>query len=117
MEAFALARAYEARSIDSLPMGSHLKWSRSSGPLSHSASPAKNLSAPLISPPDQVITTSSRQPPPLANSKMPALAFGQPPLLPTPDLPIHCMNASKLREKREKGLCYNCDQKYSPLSE
>ena len=117
MEVFALARAYEARSTESFPLGIHSKWSRSSGLLSHSAPPANNLSAPVISPPDQVITTSSHRPPPLANSKMPALFSGQPLLLPTPDLPIRHMNASELREEREKGQCYNCDQKYSPLAD
>ena len=24
------------------------------------------------------------------------------------------MSPSELREKKEKGLCYNCDQKYTP---
>ena len=36
-----------------------------------------------------------------------------PPLLPTPNLPIRRLTPAELREKREKGLCYNCDQKYS----
>ncbi|KAK9189840.1 hypothetical protein WN943_018439 [Citrus x changshan-huyou] len=36
-----------------------------------------------------------------------------PPLLPTPSLPIKRLSPQKLREKREKGLCYNCDQKWS----
>ncbi|RVW39895.1 hypothetical protein CK203_083170 [Vitis vinifera] len=32
--------------------------------------------------------------------------------LPTPALPIRRLTPTELREKREKGLCYNCDQKY-----
>ena len=36
-----------------------------------------------------------------------------PPLLPTPNLPICCLTPVELLEKREKGLSYNYDQKYS----
>lgn len=42
-----------------------------------------------------------------------------PPLLPTPtptltpNLPVRRLSPTELREKREKGLCYNCDQKWS----
>ncbi|RVX18944.1 Retrovirus-related Pol polyprotein from transposon 297 [Vitis vinifera] len=36
-----------------------------------------------------------------------------PPIAPTPALPIRRLTPTELREKREKGLCYNCDQKYS----
>ena len=37
----------------------------------------------------------------------------QPPLLPTPNLPIRRLTPAELRDKREKWLCYNCDKKYS----
>ena len=53
---------------------------------------------------------------PVASSTLnsPVSNLKLPPLLPTPPLPIHRLSPSELREKREKGLCYNCDQKYTP---
>ncbi|KAH9745584.1 hypothetical protein KPL70_004126 [Citrus sinensis] len=70
MEAFALARAYEAPGMVHVP--------------SHS---------------------QNTPPPPKLNTL--------PPLLPTPNLPIRRLTPAELHDKHEKGLCYNCDQKYS----
>lgn len=40
---------------------------------------------------------------------------GQPPLLPTPKWPpIKKMSAAEMQIRREKGLCYTCDAKFSP---
>lgn len=39
------------------------------------------------------------------------------PLLPTPSslaLPYKCLSASDMQARCDKGLCYNCDDKYSP---
>ncbi|KAH9678818.1 hypothetical protein KPL71_025874 [Citrus sinensis] len=103
MEAFALARAYEARSDEvKTTSRSWSKWPPTTPPASPNVPPVlpntstfKNTN-PLVAP---VITTT--KPP------------SQPPLLPTPNLPICRLTPAELRDKREKGLCYNCDKKYS----
>lgn len=49
--------------------------------------------------------------------KAPARA-GLPPLLPTPKTaplaPVKKMSAAEMQLRREKGLCYTCDEKFSP---
>ena len=47
---------------------------------------------------------TSTQPPPNKSA----------PLLPTPVLPTRHLTPTELRDKRERGLCYNCDEKFSP---
>lgn len=114
IEAFALARAYEAQlddsSRDTRPWS---KWtpkstqSTSLGPISSSPNPTpppKPQSTTSLALPNQTVPPIS---PPM--TKPSAL----PPLLPTPTLPVHRFSAAELRDKREKGICYNCDQKWS----
>ena len=97
MEAFALARMFEARGdeskVTSRPWSkwTHKTTTPSFHPTTTNHSPA---SAPAINPPQPAPSTL-------------------PPLLPTPSLPIKRLSPQELREKREKGLCYNCDQKWS----
>ncbi|RDX71453.1 hypothetical protein CR513_49194, partial [Mucuna pruriens] len=38
-----------------------------------------------------------------------------PPLLPIPPLPIKCLSSAKHCDNREKGLCYNCNEKFESL--
>ncbi|XP_024031413.1 uncharacterized protein LOC112094537 [Morus notabilis] len=107
IEAFALARAYEARS-DEARQGARSwpKWN----PNQFSSHKTPNQSH-LIAP----VPSSHPQPqhiPPPAN-QIPQKQTTLPPLLPIPPLPIRRLTPAELREKREKGLCYNCDQKYS----
>nr|GMD05953.1 Transposon Ty3-G Gag-Pol polyprotein [Ipomoea batatas] len=60
---------------------------------------------------------------PSANSQLNALPPGKtnareflpaPMAQPTPALPIRKYTAAEIREKRDKGLCFRCDQKYFP---
>lgn len=39
-----------------------------------------------------------------------------PPLLPKPlsNIPVKRLSASKLQDRRDKGLCYSCDEKFIP---
>ncbi|KAH9681933.1 hypothetical protein KPL71_027145 [Citrus sinensis] len=103
MEAFALAKAYEARSEEiKTSSRSWTKWTPSSTHTHQSTVTASPHPASYKTP-----TTTPL--PSLSATKQPP----QPPLLPTPTLPIRRLTPAELREKREKGLCYNCDQKYS----
>lgn len=38
----------------------------------------------------------------------------QPPLLPTPKIQFKKISPEEMAARREKGLCYNCDDKFSP---
>ena len=103
MEAFALAKAYEARSEEiKTSSRSWTKWTPSSTHTHQSTITASPQPASYKTP------TTTTLPSLLATKQPP-----QPPLLPTPTLPIRRLTPAELREKREKGLCYNCDQKYS----
>ncbi|KAH9667504.1 hypothetical protein KPL70_021062 [Citrus sinensis] len=103
MEAFALAKAYEARSEEiKTSSRSWTKWTPSSTHTHQSTITASPQPASYKTP-----TTTPL--PSLSATKQPP----QPPLLPTPTLPIHRLTPTELGEKRDKGLCYNCDQKYS----
>ena len=70
---------------------------------------------PSCLPPNALFPPPNPPPDPAASSTLNSLVSNLklPPLLPTPPLPIHRLSPSELREKREKGLCYNCDQKYT----
>ncbi|KAL0396590.1 UNVERIFIED_CONTAM: Transposon Ty3-G Gag-Pol polyprotein [Sesamum calycinum] len=37
-----------------------------------------------------------------------------PTLLPTPPVAARCLSPTELQERRAKGLCFNCDEKFSP---
>ena len=110
MEAFALARAYEARKEDGWTSG-FFGPRRSQPSLAHTTNPTRLPTSQLPfsstekKAPDLVAASTLN--PPVSNIKLPSL-------LPTPPLPILRLSPLELREKREKGLCYNCDQKYTP---
>ena len=103
MEAFALAKAYEARYEEIKTFSrSWAKWTPSSTHTHHSTITTSPNLAPYKPPtttPLHSLSATKQQP--------------QPPLLPTPTLPIRRLTPAELREKKEKGLCYNCDKKYS----
>ena len=114
MEAFALARAYEAKfeesKISSRPW---TKWN------SVTLQPQQTTLAlphhiqnkfPSTYPYASFATTKPSSQPPLLPTPKP---IPPSPLLPTPALPIRRLSPVELKEKRDKGLCYNCDQKYS----
>ena len=99
MESFAVARAIEAQLEDSISF-SHTKplWSSSSMPkvLQQQSKEVTSLLIVVPSPPSPATKPTTL-----------------PSLLPTPSLPIQRFFPMEVREKREKGLCYNCDQKWS----
>ena len=116
MEAFALARAYEARTKEAKQGHRFLtKW--------NNTAPAPTTNSPLHKFQPQLYPLASTQPhhsvgmvyvPSHSQNIPPPLKLNTlPPLLPTPNLPICCLTSAELRDKSEKGLCYNCDQKYS----
>ena len=92
MEAFALAIAYEARSEEiKTSSRSWTKWTPSSTYTHQSTITASPHPASYKTP------TTTTLPSLLATKQPP-----QPPLLPTPTLPIHRLTPTELREKREK---------------
>ena len=68
------------------------------------------LPSPPISSTISVNPPLSKPPPPHINNKTNTL----PALLPTPNLPIRRLSPAGLHERREKGQCYSCVQKYNP---
>lgn len=98
-KAFALTRDYEARleeaEFDSRPC-SH--W------------PLKVVSITSVSP-SQTLRISLHKPP-TSTPVLPSSIL--PLLLPTPQLPVKRMSPTDIKEKCDKGLCYNCDKKWSP---
>nr|GMD73853.1 Transposon Ty3-G Gag-Pol polyprotein [Ipomoea batatas] len=101
METFDLAREYEAKleeiQAELQPVArSPLRWQQRQIP------PANTTrSAP-------VITQSSVQ------DKRETTTLALPPSTqPTSNLPIKRLTHAEMREKREKGICYNCDQRWS----
>ena len=109
MEAFALARAYETRceEIKQSARPWH-KWSSSNAANTSTVSSTRQHVVTAVSTgPFQTTTPAPASPPTTIGHKQ------TPPIAPTPALPIRRLTPTELREKREKGLCYNCDQKYS----
>ncbi|KAH9738515.1 hypothetical protein KPL71_018818 [Citrus sinensis] len=114
METFALARAFEAK-YDEVKQSSRSwpKWQQPS-PLSPGFQTQPKPIYPSSSP--ATVTTAIT---PVSSSTLPSQTHNTnksntlPALLPTPTLPIRRLSPAELRDKREKGLCYNCDQKYS----
>ncbi|KAH9649714.1 hypothetical protein KPL70_026087 [Citrus sinensis] len=112
MEAFALARAYEARAEEAKQGHRFLpKWN------TMSPTPTTTFPSPKFQPNTYPLASTqpyhstgmahtishshNTSPPPKPNTL--------PPPLPTPNLPIRRLTPAELRDKREKGLCYNCD--------
>lgn len=102
MEAFAMAKAYEAR-LDDTPV-SGKPWSRglAQSPTSsaqHTIPQASSTNSPNITTPNP-------------NSK----STTQPPLLPTPTstLPIRHLSPADHCDRRNKGLCFKCEEKWGP---
>lgn len=112
MDPFSLAQAYEARLAETRnelrPMfhGSTFR----SPPTSPSTVPAPISDGP--SPLQQ------HHPAPLQKviPQQQRAAASAPPLLPTPNLPVGRLSMAELRVKRERGVCYSCDQKWSPYN-
>lgn len=94
MEAFAMARAYEARQDDTL--GPNKNWIRNNSLDTSPQTQAQKLThqAPVK---------------PTSSSTLP-------PLLPTPqnNLPVRHLPPAELRDRRAKGLCFRCDDKWGP---
>jgi hypothetical protein len=84
MDTFAMARAYEARVDDNPSLSKN--WPRTSTP-----SPSQQTSTP--------------------NPKPNSL----PPLLPTPQpqIPVRQLSPAEIRDRRSKGLCFKCDEKWN----
>ncbi|KAH9678316.1 hypothetical protein KPL71_025660 [Citrus sinensis] len=116
MEAFALARAYEARAEEA-KQGHRFftKWNNTT-PAPTTNSPSHKFQPqpyPLVSTQPHHSAGMVHVPSHSQNTSPPPKLNTLPPLLPTPNLPIRRLTPAELRDKREKGLCYNCDQKYS----
>lgn len=60
-----------------------------------------------------VLTATTNHSPIAHTTHQPCKQTNLPALLPTPNLPIRCLTPAELRDKREKRLCYHCDQKYN----
>ncbi|KAH9685790.1 hypothetical protein KPL70_014094 [Citrus sinensis] len=116
IEAFALARAYEARAKEAKQGYRFLtKWNNTA-PTPTTNSPSHKFQPqpyPLASTQPNHSAGMVRVPSHSQNTPPPPKLNTLPPLLPTPNLPIRRLTPAELRDKREKGLCYNCDQKYS----
>ncbi|XP_050911420.1 uncharacterized protein LOC127126527 [Lathyrus oleraceus] len=99
MEAFAMARAYEARLGDNPPYSKN--WTR------NSTNPP--ITTTPIQQPSTQIPQSQTTPP---HTKPTSL----PPLLPTPQstLPVRHLPPAEIRDRRSKGLCFKCDEKWNP---
>ncbi|XP_045809999.1 uncharacterized protein LOC123904368 [Trifolium pratense] len=95
MEAFAMARAYEAR-LDDNPGFSKNGSRQPTSPLNSNTS-------------TQPISLTQNPP---SNPKTNSL----PPLLPTPQLqlPVRNLPPAEHRDRRTKGLCFKCDEKWNP---
>ncbi|OIW03113.1 hypothetical protein TanjilG_07265 [Lupinus angustifolius] len=99
MEAFAMARAYEARFEDTLPRAT--PWSRDTHIKANSPSnPTQNNHDQKIRP--------HQTPPNTSHNTLP-------PLLPTPhsNPSVRNMPSAELRDRSSKGLCFKCDDKWN----
>ncbi|PNY01861.1 retrotransposon-related protein, partial [Trifolium pratense] len=105
METFAMARAYEAR-LDDNP-SYNKTWNRSP-----THTPSQNTTS------SNAITQNNLTPTPTPNqsSNSSNKATTLPPLLPTPTykLPVRHFPSAEMRDRRSKGLCFNCDEKWGP---
>ena len=114
MEAIALAQAYEAKSEESKISGRPwTKWNVITPPpqqTTHALIHHVHNKFPSIYPHASFATPKPSSQPPLLPTLKP---IPPPPLLPTPAISICRLSSVELKEKRDKGLCYNYDQKYS----
>ena len=116
MEAFALARAYEARAEEAKQGHRFLpKWNTMSPTPTTTFAPHKFQpnTYPLASTQLHHCTSMTQTISHSHNTSPPPNPNTLPPLLSTPNLPIRRLTPAELHDKREKGLCYNCDKKYS----
>nr|GLL29698.1 uncharacterized protein LOC109154292 [Ipomoea trifida] len=97
-EAFSLAKTYESKYelLLSTP-----KWASRPTAVSIPHRPYSNHQPPI-----RPTTVTMPQP---AQRPSPTATTGRP----IPDLPVRRLSAAEIRDKRSKGLCYNCDQKWS----
>ncbi|XP_031092287.1 uncharacterized protein LOC115996981 [Ipomoea triloba] len=97
-EAFSLAKTYESKYelLLSTP-----KWASRPTAVSIPHRPYSNHHPPI-----RPTTVTMPQPP---QRPSPTTTTGRP----IPDLPVRRLSAAEIRDKRSKGLCYNCDQKWS----
>ena len=116
IDAFALARAYEAHAEEAKQGQCFLtKWNNMS-PIPTTNSPSHKFQPhpyPLASTQPHHSTGMAHSPSHSQNTPPPPKLNTLPPLLPTPNLPICRLTPTELCDKREKGMCYNCDKKYS----
>lgn len=101
MDVFALARAFEAR-IDEAKTDPKFgqRWNpRNSGPPSPSSLGGSNAS---------VNSVCGSLPKPNVMVQVPT------PQSSVPNLPIKRLSYVEIKDKRERGLCYNCKDKWSP---
>ncbi|KAH9666823.1 hypothetical protein KPL70_020805 [Citrus sinensis] len=109
-----LARAFEAK-YDEVKQSSRSwpKWQQPY-PLSHGF---QTQPKPIY--PSSSLATVTTAITPVSSSTLPSQTHNTnksntlPALLSTPTLPIRRLSSAELCDKREKGLCYNCDKKYS----
>nr|GMD72711.1 Transposon Ty3-G Gag-Pol polyprotein [Ipomoea batatas] len=97
-EAFSLAKTYESKYelLLSTP-----KWASRPTAVSIPHRPYSNHQPPI-----RPTTVTMPQPP---QRPSPTATTGRP----IPDLPVRRLSAAEIRDKRSKGLCYNCDKKWS----
>nr|GLL25459.1 uncharacterized protein LOC109154292 [Ipomoea trifida] len=97
-EAFSLAKTYESKYelLLSTP-----KWASRPTAVSIPHHPYSNHQPPI-----RPTTVTMPQPP---QRPSPTATTGRP----IPDLPVRRLSAAEIRDKRSKGLCYNCDKKWS----
>lgn len=119
MEAFALARVFEARGEDTKAVTTNLssKWT-SRHTTSSNVTTANPTNSTVVVLPKSVgySVVPNNQAKPISGSVPSGISSQSttlPLLLPSPPLPIKRLSQQELREKREKGLCYNCDQKWN----
>lgn len=102
MEAFYIAQTCETR-LEENPT--------ELGPRSRSL-----IRSPSSAPPSPIGKTTPSLPPyclaPL-QTVSPQNKPSHPGLLSAPNLIVRCLTPAELQDKREHGLCYNCDQKWS----
>nr|GME02199.1 Transposon Ty3-G Gag-Pol polyprotein [Ipomoea batatas] len=97
-EAFSLAKTYESKYelLLSTP-----KWASRPTVVSIPHRPYSNHQPPI-----RPTIVTMPQPP---QHPSPTATTGRP----IPDLPVRRLSAAEIRDKRSKGLCYNCDKKWS----
>lgn len=96
-DAMAMAQLFEER-IDDL-----VRTPRRDGGRSHEGPPHRSGPGPIQASPRPAVSSPSTGTPPQRGGFLPAGGTR---------LPVKRMSPEELREKREKGLCFSCDEKY-----